>query len=244
LNKTAWKENAMPIFLKFQSPGGRGEIENASLKIDEVFRDLNGPNPLPIPNPGVVTLDALGDALLKLGSDFRKLEGATSSLDNFLHKHKGEISSADGSVDVAAGLHTDFLKLEQGLGGSAGDLRALGADFLKLDGAPDPETLLQGIRILNGDGHKISADMSLDGGAFLKLSDDFLGLSSGGDRPTESQLAYKEFAGELKTVAADFDVLAVDWNKLGSALAGDGGPVTNTIGSATGGADAGKIASP
>jgi hypothetical protein len=222
-------ERLLDSFLKLDGIGGRREqaaLDNAFLKIDADLLKLsnaNADNFLKIEHDRSLKLefDVIGEAFLKLGSDFNRGATAARLVDQFVLKLSG--SPTVGSVDGAPSPQADFLFLDHKLEASATDLKILGADFLKLDTSRTVEAFQHKVTGIGNDFLKLGADMAADRDAFLKLGADFLKLGAA-ENPSPLDLAYKELGGEMRTVGSEFDALSTDFLKLGQAMqaAGDG----------------------
>ena len=235
-------ERLFDSFLKFAGIREQAALNDAFLKIDDDLLKLSNASAdsfLKIEHERSLKIDVsvIGDAFLKLGNDFHKIDLGLRLLDDFVVKVAGV--PTPGSVDGAPSLQADFVALDHKISTSATDLKLLGADFLKLDTSPTVEVFQAKIAGLGNDFLKLGADMAADRDAFLKLGADFLKLA-GGDKVSPLELDYKELGGELQTVGMQFDALATDFLKLDQALHGGGGGA-GRVESATGGAGAGVV---
>lgn len=222
-------ERLFDSFLKLDGIDGRREqavLDNAFLKIDADLLKLSNANAdtfLKFEHDPSLKLEfeVIGDAFLKLGSDFNKGATAGRLIDQFVLKLSG--SPTGGSVDGASSPQADFVVLDHKIEASAMDLKLVGLDFLKLRTSPTLEAFQQKVDDIGSDFLKLGADMAADRDAFLKLGADFLKLGEAKD-PTPLDLAYKELGGDMRTVGTEFGALSADFLKLGQAVqsAGDG----------------------
>ena len=178
-------------------------------------------------------LNEIGDAFLKLGVGFHKVETAGRLIDNFIG-----LTSAGGGG--GAGIQADLESADHKVGTSAADLHTLGLDFLKLDSSPNLTVFNLKLDGIGNDFLKLSSDMAGDAAAFLKLGADFQKLG-GGDTKASSPLdmAYKELGGDLRTLGGQFETLAGDFLKLDAAWSGGGGAGRGDPNAAGGGGGAG-----
>src|SRR5260370_39237278 len=132
-------ERLLDSFLKFDTAGQQLKLDNAFLKIDEAFLKLSnvngdGFNFLKIEHDLKLqeTFNVVGDAFIKLGDDFQKVETAEHITGNFvarlLRDHK--------IGDLLPAVDQDFKVLDHKIGSTSTDLKILGVDFLKLDSSP------------------------------------------------------------------------------------------------------------
>jgi hypothetical protein len=218
-------ERLLDSFLKLIDRRQQGALDDAFLKIDADLLKLSTASAdtfLKIEHDHSVKIDfdVVGDAFLKLGQDFHKVDTALGLIDDFVVKLAGV--PTPGSVDGAPGLGSDFSLLDHKISASAADLKILGSDFLKLDASPNMDVFRLKIAGISDDFLKLGGDMAANGDAFHKLGDDFLKLA-GGNEVSPLDRAYKEFGGDLKIVGDQFDVLAGDFLKLDQAMHGSGG---------------------
>ena len=230
-------ERLLDSFLKFDTAGEQLKLDNAFLKIDEAFLKLSnvngdGFNFLKIEHELKLheTFNVIGDAFIKLGDDFHKVETAEHITGNFVVKLLGDHKIGD----LVPAVDQDFKFLDHKIETTSTDLKILGVDFLKLDSSPNARVFDHKVQTVADDFLKLGADMAGDRDAFLKLGADFLKLGrAGGENGSPLDQAYKEFGGELVTIGQTFDTLAADFLKLGDALHGGGGgagDAANTIG--------------
>jgi hypothetical protein len=229
----------MPIHVKF----GGEDLNAAFLKIDADFQKLSSASAdtfLKVEAKIKDDINDIGGAFLKLGESFDDLsEGALKIDTAFLKLAGGETTTTVGDDVTVVGPQLDFLKLDGTLETSAGDLKTLGADFVKLDTAPDLLTFKLNEVTVSGDVQKISTDMGDASGAFLKLGTDLIAL---GTDPNSNSPQFNE---ALKILGNDFenkmspafDALAFDWHKLSQDFAnlagGGGGDTTPTLSSSS-----------
>jgi hypothetical protein len=231
-------ERLLDSFLKIEgTEQGSLKLNNAFLKIDDDLLKLsnaNADNFLKIEHQGALKIDfnVIGDAFLKLGADFHRVDTALDLIGDFVVK-----GLADGSVDVVSNLKAAFESADHKTSILATDLKIFGLDFLKLDTSPNLASFELKLRGIGDDLHKLSTDMTAEGQAFLKLSTDFVELGRG-DNPLD--LAYKEFGGELLKISNDFGLLAGDFLKLDEALHGSGGGAGRGEAGGGGGAGTGE----
>jgi hypothetical protein len=235
-------ERLLDSFLKLTGVDDRGALDEATLKIDDAFLTLSTASTdtfHKIENLGFIkfSFEKLGDSFIKLSDDFHKITVAEDAFGDAVLKLTGNPNG-----DAVGGLRTDFAMLDHKLSATSDDLKILGTDFLKLDTAPNFADFQQKWNALGGDFHKFSGDIAAAVDAFHKVSEDFLKLSQGGDRPSPVDLAYKELGGELQSVGDTLGLVAGDFLKIGDAVAATGGAGAGRPGdatSATGGAGAG-----
>jgi hypothetical protein len=179
-----------------------------------------------------IDFDVIGDAFLKISSDFSHGAVAASLLDQFVLK-------LSGNPESARGPQADFVALDHKIATSAMDLKILGTDFLKLDTARSVDALHLKIDGIGTDFLKLGDDMAADRDAFLTLGADFLKI--GGDGNSRLDMDYKTFGGDLQSVGRQFDALATDFFKLGKAVEAGGGGGAGMGANASGGGGAGDI---
>jgi hypothetical protein len=223
----------MPIFMKF----GGEDLNDAFLKIDSDLHKLSSANEDSFLKTELKLKDDIGDiggAFIKLGESFSDLSEGALKIDAAFIKLAGGGTTTTAEVGGAPNPQADFLALDTTIKMSAADLKILGADFLKLDTAPDLLTFKQDELTVSGEFQKIATDMSDAGAGFLKLGTDLVALGTG---PNSNSPQFNE---ALKILGSDFenkispafDALAFDWHKLSqdfANLAGGGGTTTTTL---------------
>jgi hypothetical protein len=101
-----------------------------------------------------------------------------------------------------------------------GDLGTLGADFVKLDAAPNYLTFKLTEVIISSDFAKIGGDMGTVGGEFGQLGDDLVALGTGPNTNSgELNNAWKVLGDEFHKISTAFDTVAVDFQKLSQDFA-------------------------
>lgn len=225
-------ERFLDSFLKLAGFDGRQEqaaLDNAFLKIDGDFLKLSSANAdafLKIEHAPALKHDfhVIGDAFLKLGQDFGKIAFAGALVDDFFLKitaaTTAEVTAA--AVEGAPNPQADFLKVDAALKISAGDLKILGTDFLKLDTSPNQDVFQHKLAAVSDDFLKLGNDTAADRAAFLKLGADLVRLGTV-ENPSPLDFAYKELGGELQTVGSVFGALSQDFFNLGAAVQHGGG---------------------
>jgi hypothetical protein len=201
----------MPTAVEFDA----GALRNAFLKIDTDFLTLStatGDTFLKIEDSAQLKHDisVIGNFFLKLDDDFLRIANTAVKIDSLVVKLT-PIGSPNGDSGGPV-VQSDFLNLDAVLQTSAGHLGALGVDFLKLDTAPNLETLkLEELKVSN-DFLIVSGDMSDAGAAYIKLGEDLINLGDGLDHKVD--VALKLVGGELLKVGTAFDAIALDDHKL------------------------------
>jgi len=234
-------ERLLDSFLKLNSPR-QDALNEAFVKIDDTLLKLSNATAddfLKIEHHRAIKgeFNVIGDAFLKLGSDFHKISIAGELIDQFTIKLTGGATNGGGG----SGDQADFLALDHKVNTTSEDLKIVGLDFLKIHTATTPDSFQLKLTGLAGDFLKLCDDMTADGDAFRSLGDDFLKLGGSTDvRSSPLDAAYKEFGGDLRLVGSQFDTLANDFNKLSQAVQADGS-VDIGINAAGGGGGAGKV---
>lgn len=203
-------------------------FDQAFLKIDNVVNGLetNGATNSAFlkleHSPSVQNaFDTVGDAFLKLGGEFGAIANVALKIDDFVIKLTSSAAGTVTATSVDVGNpQTDFLKLDTALATSAGDLKILGGDFLKLDQSSNLSEFELKLSNLHVDFKTLSTDVLNDGSAFNALGADFVRLGAG---DTQADQIYKGFGGDLQKVGSDFNALSADFLKLDQALSGGGG---------------------
>ena len=214
-------ERLLDSFLKIEGIHDDTRLNNAFLKIDDDFLKLSNANAdsfLQFEHKHKVDFNVIGDAFLKLGIDFHKVDTAVDLIGDFVVRGMG-----DGSVDVLRDLKAAFETADHKTNTLATDLKIFGLDFLKLDTSPNLASFELKLRGIGDDLKNLGTDATAEGAAFQTLGNDFLKLGGHSDRPSALEMAYKEFGGELLKISQDFGVLADGFLKLNEALHGGGG---------------------
>jgi hypothetical protein len=158
----AYRWRLLDPFLKFDTAGEQLKLDNAFLKIDEAFEKLSnfngdGFNFLKIEHDlKLQETFVVGDAFIKLGDDFHKVETAEHITGNFVVKLLGDHKIGDllPAVDQA------FKFLDHKIETVATDLKILGVDFLKLDSSPNARVFDHKVQTVADDFHKLGAYMA------------------------------------------------------------------------------------
>jgi hypothetical protein len=232
-------ERLLDSFLKFDGIREQALLDDAFVKIDDTLVNLANASAddflkIKLESDLKGEFNVIGESFIKLGSDFHKIATAGQLIDQFVLK----LTPTIGTVDGAPSPQADFVVLDHKIDATSTDLKILGVDFLKIHTATTPDSFTIKLANVSTDFLKIGGDMAADRTAFLKLSEDFLKLGgTNTDNTSPLDLAYKEFGGDLRTVAGQFDLLANDFLKLSQAVQADGSVTVE----AGGGGGAGKV---
>jgi hypothetical protein len=232
-------ERLLDSFLKLNNPREQGALNDAFVKIDDTLLNISSANTddfLKLEHDSAIKSEfaVIGDAFIKLGSDFHKISAAGELIDQFTLKPTVGATNGGGG----SGAQADFHVLDHKVNTTSDDLKVVGLDFLKLHTATSPDSFKLNLTGLSDDFLKLNGDMAADRDAFLKLSADFLNLGGDGSSPLDR--AYVKFGGDLRLVADQFDTLANDFLNLVPAVQADGS-VSIGDNAAGGGGGAGKV---
>jgi hypothetical protein len=229
-------ERLLDSFLKFDGVREQDALNEAFLKIDDTFLKLSNANAddfLKIEHDRSITIkgggfEIIGDAFIKVGIDFQKVDTADNLTGNFVVRLLGDHKIGD----LLPAVDQDFKFLDHKIDAVSTDLKIVGLDFLKLDSSPNQQVFDHKVQTASSDFLKLGGDTEAASDAFIKLGEAFITVRKAGGDPKLLD-AFEQFGGELVTIGQTLDTLAGDFLKLGDALHGTGGgegDSANTIG--------------
>lgn len=227
----------MPIYIKFNGPGGEqthDALSDAFANIDQDFLKLSSATPdtfLKVEADHQIkdNISAIGDWFIKLDGEFINISDVGLKVDDFVLKFTQPATLGAAAVELPA-VQSDFLKVDADLKISASDLGVAGSDFIKLDAAPDLDELKISELKVSIDFLKLGTDTTNAGADFTQLGNDLIALGAG---PNSKELdsALTLLGDQVLKIGSAFDAVALDFQELSQDFEtlGGGGITTTTV---------------
>jgi hypothetical protein len=163
----------------------------------------------------------LNHDLLKIDGDFLKVSAAFIKFDSeFIKFGDGLSNFVQNDLKITFGdsesppLADTFQQIDTDLQNTSGAFIKLGADFIKLTSAANPDNVFQ----VGSDFLKINADLGNLGNDFIVLGDNFLKIAAVSDLKIVDQVFIK-FGNDLTTVGQNLNTVSGDFYKIGGDFA-------------------------
>jgi hypothetical protein len=219
----------MPIFLKFDGVEGEavdgrlhGEVRAIGADLVNIGDDFVKLTSDVSPGHGASDLKIAQDIkfnhdLLKIDGDFLKVSAAFIKFDSeFIKFGDGLSTFVQNDLKITFGdsesppLADTFHKIDTDLQNGSSDFIKLGADFIKLTNAENPDSVFQ----VGSDFLKINGDLGNLGNDFVALGDNFIKIAGVSDLKVADDVFIK-FGDDLKIVGQNLNAAAADFATIG-----------------------------
>jgi hypothetical protein len=156
-------------------------------------------------------VQTIGLDFLKLGDDFLKLDAVLHKIDDTVLDFVIKFSPGDPPA-----LGDDFLKLDIDLKSTGTDFAALGADFLKLNDPPPPESSNELFLKIADDFVKIDSALGSVGDDFISIGADFIKFGGSLELPAVQHIdeAFLKLGSDTVKIGEDFHELSDAFLKI------------------------------